>query len=131
MQFERGDTTSDLKDTTSDGVNYGFRENTFKGRFCKYRNAFKYESKANSTELSKHFWEMKRKGIEKPVMHWSVIDHAKPYHNGSKRCKLCLTEKYHILTSPVNLVNKSAELVSKCHQNKFYLVNYKAIPPDS
>ena len=86
MQFERDDTTSDLKDTTSDGVNYGITENTFKDRFYKYRNTFKYESKANSTELSKHFWEMKRKGIEKPVMHCSVIDHAKPYHNESKRC---------------------------------------------
>ena len=95
-------------------------------------NTFKYESKANSTELSKHFWEMKRKGIKKPIMHWSVIDHAKPYQNGSKRCNLCLTEKYHILTSPVNLINKRSELVSKCrHENKFHLVNYKAIPPDN
>ena len=29
--------------------------------FYKHRNSFKYESKANSTELSKHFREMKRK----------------------------------------------------------------------
>ena len=121
------------ENTTSDGVNYnGLTENTFKDRFYKHRNSFKYESKANSTELSKHFWEMKRKGIKKPIMHWSVIDHAKPYQNGSKRCNLCLTEKYHILTSPVNLINKRSELVSKCrHENKFHLVNYKAIPPDN
>ena len=125
---------SNLKEnTTSDGVNYNvLTENTFKDRFYKHRNSFKYESKANSTELSKHFWEMKRKDIEKPIIHWSVIDHAKPYQNGSKRCNLCLTEKYHILTSPFNLINKSFELVSKCgHENKFYLVNYKAIPPDN
>ena len=56
---------------------------------------------------------MKRKGIKKPIMHWSVIDHAKPYENGSKRCNLCLTEKYHILTSPVNIINKRSEHVSK------------------
>ena len=73
---------------------------------------------------------MKRKGIEKPIMHWSVIDHAKPYQNGSKRCNLCLTEKCHILTTPVNLINKRSELVSKYrHENKFYLVNYRAVPP--
>ena len=97
-----------------------------------HRNSFKYESKANSTELSKHFWEMKRKSIEKPIMHWSVIDQAKPYQNGFKRCNLCLTEKYHILTSPVNLINKRSERVSKCpHESKFYLINYKAIPPDN
>ena len=51
---------------------------------------------ANSTELSKHFWEIKRKSIEKTIMHWSVEDHAKPYQNESKRCNLRLTEKYYI-----------------------------------
>ena len=91
--------------TTSDTVNYnGLTENTFKDWFYKQRNSFKYESKANSTELSKHFWEMKTKGTEEPIMHWSVVDHAKPYQNGCKRCNLRLTEKYHILTSPVNLI---------------------------
>ena len=120
------------ENNTSDGVSYnGLTENTFKDRFYKHSNSFKYESKVNSTELTKHFWEMKRKGIKKPTMHWSFIDHATPYKNGSKSCSLCLTEKYHITTSPVNLINKRSELVPKCrHENKFYLVSYKAIPPD-
>ena len=75
---------------------------------------------------------MKRKGIKKPTMQWSVIDHAKPYQNGSKWRNLCLTEKYHVLTSPANLINERSKLVSKCrHENKFHLVNYKAIPPDN
>ena len=116
--------------TTSDGVNYnGLIENTFKDQFYKHRNSFKYKSKANSTESSKHFWEMnEKKGIEKPIMHWSVIDHVKPYQNGFKRCNLCLKEKYHILKSPFNLINKRSDLASKCrHENKLYLVNYKAI----
>ena len=119
------------ENTTRDGVNYNsLTENTFKDWFYKHPNSFKCEGKANSTELSRHFWEIKRKGIEKPIMHWSVIVHANPYQNGSKRCNLCLTEKYHILISLVNLVNKRSELVSKCrHESKFYLVNYKAIPP--
>ena len=115
------------KNNTSDGINYnGLTKNTFKSRFYKHRNSFKYESKTNSIKLPKHFWEMKRKCIEKATMYWSVIDHAKPYKNGSKRCDLCFTEKCHILTSTVNLVNKRSELVSKCrYENKFYLVNYK------
>ena len=111
------------ENTTSDRV-----KDRFKSRFHKHCNSFKYESKANSTELSKHFWEMKRKGIKKPIMHWSVIGQAKPYQNGSKGCNLCLKEKYHILTSPVNLINKRSEVVSKCrNESKFELVNYKAI----
>ena len=122
------------ENTTSDGVTYnGLTENTFKDQFYKHCNSFKNESKTNSTELSgKPFWEMKRKDIKKSIMHRSVIDHDKPYKNGSKRCNLFLTEKYHILTSPVTLINKRSELVSKCrHENKFHLVNYKAIPPDN
>ena len=121
------------ENTTSHGVTYnGLTENTFKDRFYKHRNSFKYESKANSTELSKHFWEKKRKGIKNSIMHWSVIDHAKPDQNGYKRCNLCLTEKYHILTSPVNLINERSELVLKSHhEKKFHLVNYKGIPLDN
>ena len=53
-------------------------------------------NKTNSTELSEHFREMKRKGIENPITHWLVTDYAKSYANGSKSCKLCLTKKYHI-----------------------------------
>ena len=72
------------ENNTSDRVNYdSLTENTFKDRFYKHCNSFKYERKANSTELSKHFWEMKRKDIEKRNMHWSLIDHAKLYKNES------------------------------------------------
>ena len=75
---------------------------------------------------------MKRKDVNKPIMHRSVIDHAKPYRNGSKGGNLCSTKKFHILTSPINLINKRSELVMKClHENKFHLVNYKAIPSDN
>ena len=121
------------ENTTSDKVSYnGLTENAFKNCFYKHHNSFKYESKENSTELFKHFWEMKRKGVEKPIMHGSVIDHVKSYQIRTKRCNLCLAEKYHILTSPLNLINTRTNLVWKCHhENKFYLVNYKTIPPDN
>ena len=75
---------------------------------------------------------MKINCIEKPITHWSAIDYAKSLQNGTKRCNLCLKEKYHILTAPVNLISKRSELVSKCrHESMFYLVNYKSIQPDS
>ena len=114
-----------------DGWNYiGVTENSFKDRFYKHRNSFKYENKINSTELSKHVWELAKQGIDNPVIKWSIIDYAKPYINGSKKCNLCLTEKFHIINSPLKLLNKRSELVSKCrHENKYYFNNYK-IPPD-
>ena len=49
------------ENTAGDRVDYyGPTENTFKERFYKHCNSFKYERKANSTELSNHFWKMKR-----------------------------------------------------------------------
>ena len=59
----------------------------------------------------------------------STLDKAKPYPPASKECVLCLTEKYHIIFSTKNMLNKRNELVTKCkHENKLYLANYKDIP---
>ena len=115
------------------GPNYiGLTEHSFKDRYYKHKNSFRYNTKVNSTELSKHVWEMKTRNNNEPTIKWSIIDSASPYINGSKKCHLCLTEKYHIITSKLNLLNKRSELVSKCrHENKHYLKNFKAEPPDS
>ena len=62
---------------------------------------------------------------------WSILDHATAHINGADRCNLCLTEKFHIITSQAKLLNKKSELIPKCrHENKYYLSNYKNIPPD-
>ena len=74
---------------------------------------------------------MKKSEKEITSMNWSIVDRAVPYKNGTKKCNLCLTEKYHVIMSPSELLNERSELVSKCrHENKFYLCNYKAVPPD-
>ena len=123
------------KVTTADNAtvsNYiGCTENTFKYRLYKHRNSFKCKTKINSTELSKCVSEHKNNNTT-PILEWSTMDQANPRGNGSKRCPLCLTEKFHIIYSKLSILNKRSELVSKCrHENKFYLSNYKDIPPDS
>ena len=66
-----------------------------------------------------------------PTLTWEIIDRAHPYVNDSKACSLCLTEKFHIITSKKNLLNKRSDLVSTCsHVNKFLLKNHKVVPPD-
>ena len=66
-----------------------------------------------------------------PILSWEIIDRARPYRNGSKTCSLCLTEKFHIITSKRQLLNERSELVSTCrHATKFSLKNYKVFPPD-
>ena len=53
-----------VRTTTSDeGTHYiGLTENTFKERWNQHKNSFKHGGKANSTELSKYVWELKKKG---------------------------------------------------------------------
>ena len=121
-----------IKNANDEGANYiGSTENTFKDRWYKHRNSFKYESKANLIELSKYFWELKKNGTNDPILPWSILDRTSPYVNGAKKCNLCITEKYHIIFSRLSTINKRNELISKCrHENKFYFFNYKVVPQD-
>ena len=121
-----------VTDGSPNNGNYiGITEHTFKWRLYQHLNSFKYRSKVNSTELSKHIWNLKDQGITNPCITWSILDHAKTCQNGMKRCNLCTAEKYHILWQSENILNKRDEMISKCrHENKFYLSKFKSVPPD-
>ena len=119
-------------DSSEQCANYiGLTEHSFKDRFYKHPNSFKYASKANTTELLKHVWDLKNSGTTDVSLNWSIVDRATPYKNGAKKINICFTEKFHVIFSPVHLINKRSELISKCrHENKFYLSNYKDVLPD-
>ena len=104
-------------------------EHTFQDRLYKHNNSFKYESERNSLELSNFIWGKKKCKINVDLG-WSIFDKAKSYSPPSKKCILCITEKYHVIFSTKNLLDKRNEPVTKCrHENKFYLANYNDIPP--
>ena len=119
------------KSENDEGKHYiGLTGGKFKVRWAAHNYSFRHQKAEKSTELSKYVWELKNSGIE-PSLTWDIIDRATAYKNGSKCCNLCLTEKYHIITSKLPLLNKRCELISKCrHLNKFLSCNYKSIPPD-
>ena len=74
------------------------------------------------TELSNFVWENKHTNTE-TSLEWKRLDKAKSYERGSRKCMLCLREKY-VLFSKLNLLNSCSKLVIKCqHENKFYLSN--------
>ena len=116
----------------TDGVNYiGLTESTFKDRLYKHRNSFQDEKGRRSTELSKHIWNLKDKNTAQYSIEWSIIDKAAAYKNGSKRCELCLAEKFNIIYQKYPLLNKRNELLSNCrHVNKHLLKNFKQKPPE-
>ena len=51
----------------------GLTENTFKERFYKHKNSFKYESKRNATKLSNFVWENKHANTETNLV-WNILD---------------------------------------------------------
>ena len=56
------------------------------------------------TELSKYLWELKTKKEEFTVS-WKILAKARAYSNISKRCKLCIEEKYFIIRNPQTTTN--------------------------
>ena len=61
------------------------------------------------------------------TLKWSIAAYASPYWCGTRRCDLCITEKYIIVRADEQrLLNKLTEFISKCrYQNKFFLKNVK------
>ena len=64
----------------------------------------------------------------RPIMQSRGKFSATPhYTNVTKRCNLCIAEKYYIICQPQSAtLNKDNELISKCrHNKKFLLKNVK------
>ena len=88
--------------------------------------SFNNEGHSTDTTLSKYVWEVKRKLKIMPSLKWYIIKAVPAYSNISKKCQLCLQEKFKILNypNPNELLNKRLEVISKCsHVNKFLLSN--------
>ena len=73
----------------------------------------------NSTTLSKYVWSLKDSKVGY-TMKLSIHRRAAAYSNTSKKCNLCLAEKFAIIGADKSKsLNKRSELVSKCrHENK-------------
>ena len=102
----------------------GLTENDFKTRYRNHTASFRHSKHRNSTELSKHIWTLKDNNIEHYIS-WRILSSHSPYNSSSKRCNLCLKEKFLIIYRPkLSTLNKRNELVSSCrHRNKAVLRN--------
>ena len=58
-----------------------------------------------------------------PNVTWRIVKKAKAYNPESKRCSLCLTEKFEIANYPDrNLLNKRTEIIAKCRHRRKHLL---------
>ena len=102
----------------------GLTSTDFKTRFHNHKSTFNNSDKRISTELSKHIWSLKDKNKAFEV-NWKLVCKAQPYSNLTKKCNLCLPEKYYIICRPsMATLNRRTELISECrHQAKFIVGN--------
>ena len=115
---------SEVTSQTTRETYIGLCDTPFKLRYRNHTSSFRNERYRNATELSKHVWNLKDQNIQYNIK-WRKIKQARSYSNVTKKCNLCLREKYFILCRPeVSSLNNRNELVSCCrHSRKFLLRN--------
>ena len=103
----------------------GLTEGTFKTRYANHTSSFRNPKQKCATELSKYIWSLKESNTQFSVK-WRIIKRCKPYSNLTKRCNLCLYEKFVIICHPeLCSLNSRNELISTCrHRKKHLLSNY-------
>ena len=120
-----------VEDSKPDETYVGLTEITFKTRFANHKTSFNNPSKRMSTEPSKQVSNLKDRKIKDINFRitWKILRQAiTTYNPCSKRCNLCLWQKYFIIRKH-RLANlgKCNELVSSCrHASKFLLKNFKS-----
>ena len=74
----------------------GLAATEFKTRWRNHQMSFKHEEKRNDTELTKYLWQLKEKKKDFSI-EWKILAKAIAYTHLTKRCNLCITEKFFLL----------------------------------
>ena len=101
----------------------GCTANEFKVRFNNHKSSFTHRGKEKETELSKHIWSISDAG-NRYNMQWKIVSKGAPYSNISKRCDLCLEERFWIKYQPEEAtLNKRDEIIATCRHKKKFLIS--------
>ena len=104
----------------------GLTGNTFKERWYKHNSDMRNEKDRHNTSLSSHIWGLKDRNIDF-TLKWDFIERAPSFNPITKKCCLCLKEKYHILyNSESSSLNKRQKIFNTCrHRKQRLLENFK------
>ena len=108
----------------SSKVYIGSTESDIKLRLANHKHSFRNKKLRNATRLSAYIHELQDRNTQWDVK-WKIQAKSNPYKCGTRKCNLCLTEKYEILRSDPNVtLNKRTEIANKCqHCFKHKLCN--------
>jgi hypothetical protein len=86
----------------------------------------KYDKYKHSTTLSNHVWNLKQENKEFNVK-WMLVDKGRNFNPISKRCQVCLKEKFYIMyDTGGSTLNKREEVFNTCrHRKQKLLSNFK------
>ena len=74
----------------------GVTAQTLKQCYNAHQHSMRDSRYRHSPSLSKHVWALKDEHVGYKIQ-WSVMRKAKDYQNTTKRCKMCLAEKFEII----------------------------------
>ena len=98
----------------------GLTSVAFKDRLGVHNQGINHKEKADSCELSKYVWALKDAG-KRYSINWQIVERVRGRLVGGQ-CRLCVTEKLHIIQhpDPKRLLNSNSDI--KClHQRKYKL----------
>ena len=99
---------------------------TFKTRFNEHNNNMNNPGDRSKSKLSAHIWDLKDKGVNYEVK-WKLLDRAPVFNPITKKCRLCLKEKFWIMyRKDSSSLNKRNEVFNTCrHRTQGLLANVK------
>ena len=101
-----------------------------KQRFYKHQISFNNECHSTDTTFSKYVWEVKKKLKIMPSLRWYIIESVPAYSNISKKCQLCLQEKFETPTRTNYLIKDQSLFQSAATLVSFYcLITSPTIRP--
>ena len=104
----------------------GLTSRKFKTRFNEHNLDMNNPGGRIKSKLSSHIWSLKDKGISYEVT-WRLLDKAPSFNPTTKKCRLCLKEKYFIMyRRDSSSLNKRSEVFNTCrHRKQELLMNVK------
>ena len=104
----------------------GLTGRSFKQRWNEHNRDFEKPENRTKSMLSTHIWELKDQGLDYNIS-WKILDRGKSYNPVTKKCLLCLKEKFYIMYSKENSsLNKRSEVFNTCrHRTQSLLSKVK------
>ena len=115
-------TVSHIEEATGEEIKSTYIGMTGPPFIKRYRNhisSFNLSHKETDSELSKHVWSLKNKGLTYKTQ-WRIIDRAQTFSPISRTCKLCTLERFYLITrKDLHSLNKNTEFGHDCLHKRF------------